>query len=646
MVLTPLAVLGALELTLRIAGYDRDLDLIHLEQSGNREYYVLNRSAGRRYFTASDAVIPELHEDRFSVQKGPRTKRVFCLGESTMEGFPYEFNPTPPYLLRDRLRAALPMDTIEVLNVGLSAIGSYVVLDFMQELLRYKPDLFVVYLGHNEFYGVYGPGSAISMHGSAWITRLTISLLHYKTYLLLRDGYEWLAGRLGRHVPATGTLMQQMVGKGEIRYHSQVYDEARSAYEANLNALIDLAQSRGVPILFSSLVSNIRDQPPFVSLHPPGFSDSLRMKWETEMNGARQAEMNRDTGAAVEAFSRATGLDSMYALGYFELGKDLYGTGRYGDALRAFQHAKDLDALRFRATEEFQQTLVTVCRVRGVPLARVDSAFAVASPHGIVGHELILEHLHPNISGYRLMAKVWADAIRDNDLLEPSARWQPPYPDSVYDELSAVTAFDDTLGMMKIRILTHHWPFHDSAVAVPRIPLDSVSRLCYAVLEKQIPWSEARYQLAGLYARHHRYGQARRECMAVAKAIPYSFQPLLRVADYYVDEGNTNAAEQTYRQCVAVEDNPFAHMKLGLICLNTDRPAEAVREIERGFSVDSDLGGKMQPDASATGRYLLGIAYANIGKYNEARKNLGRALAIEPGLKEARALLDRLERGR
>ena len=91
-------------------------------------------------------------------------RRIFCLGESTMAGFPYDFHATAPSFLADRLQQMFPEDTIEVINVGLSAIGSYVILDFLRELAEYSPDLFIVYTGHNEFYGdlwgriIAGPG--------------------------------------------------------------------------------------------------------------------------------------------------------------------------------------------------------------------------------------------------------------------------------------------------------------------------------------------------------------------------------------------------------------------------------------------------------------------------------------------------------
>ena len=644
--LLPLLVFVLLEAALRMFDYDDDLSLVVKTISDGRQFYQINRSVGRRFFTQNDPVIPEPHDDRFLVNKGPHIKRIFCVGESTMEGFPYEFNATPPYLLRDRLELALPEDTVEVVNVGLSAVGSYVILDFVKELLQYQPDLFIVYLGHNEFYGAYGPGSNVTGGTSPWLTRLNIALLHFKTYLLLRDTYAAITALF--HTPQrgeTGTLMKQMVGKGELPYHGPVYYNCMKAYEQNLNAIIEEVQSRDVPIIFSELVSNLRNQPPFVSLHADNLPDSARRAWQNLMDQADSLERTRDTLAAVFRYQTATAIDTLYADGYYRLGSSLFSCSRYRDALQAFRRAKDLDALRFRASTEFTHVLSSVCRSHGVPLARVDSAFASASPGGIIGHELILEHLHPNIEGYRLMAKVWEETIRRNGLLGAPDHWHAEFPDSVFTTYSAVTAFDDTLGALKARLLMRHWPFNASVDVTISGSHDPVSTVCVAFLEKKISWSEARYQLAEQYARVGQYGPARNECLAVSKVIPYSYQPLLRVADYYVDEGRERDAEEAYRRCIGVEENPFAHMKLGLVLMKREDPTDAAAEIERGFAVDKEQGGKLNANASAMGRYLLGVAYANTQMYDKARENLERALAIKPDLHEAQQVLQQLSGG-
>jgi len=166
LLLAPLFFLAAVEGFLRLCSYGGERDLVLTTTIRNREFYTLNRAIGKRYFVQPGVAIPEPPDVLFPKLKSPRSKRIFCLGESTMAGFPYEYNATPTSMLNDRLATLLPSDTIEVINAGMSAVGSTVVRDLIRDLADYEPDLFVIYVGHNEFYGVFGPGSSAPLAGS------------------------------------------------------------------------------------------------------------------------------------------------------------------------------------------------------------------------------------------------------------------------------------------------------------------------------------------------------------------------------------------------------------------------------------------------------------------------------------------------
>lgn len=642
----PFVILAAVELGLRWTDYGGDLGLVVRTSIAGREFLTLNRDAGRRYFAGSGTAIPEPSDDRFTLVKDRHTVRIFCLGESTMQGFPYEYNATAPAFLKDRLVAMMPEVRFEVINAGLSAVGSVVVEDLARQLLEYQPDLFLVYLGHNEFYGAYGVGSSIGS-GSGWLARITVSLLRFRTFLLLRDLYVGIRNAFGSgQAPAGESLMGQMVGRAAIPYNSPVYREARTLYEQNLRSIIRLARARNVPVLFSTLVSNIRDQAPFVPLFDERTLEPARTRWAELMRLGDSLAAGGSTDGAIACYRRAVQTDSMNARGLFALGRALAGEGFAAEGKRALERARDLDGLRFRASGDFQQVLLEVCRSEGVPVARVDSAFEAASPHGIVGKNLMLEHLHPNVEGYFLMAKAWAEALRRENLLFAPGEWtRTGNPDD--GELmarSTVSPFDRTTGRIKVDLLVRRWPFETRTGPVTFHPANELEALVYRYIQGRIPWSEARYALGEQYASAGDYAAARNECMAVAKVLPFSYQPLLRAADYYRSEGDDKGAKEAYRKCAAVEDNPFARMKLAIILLEERNPAEAAREIERGLAL-SPLGKHaLSPGALATARYMLGAAYAQLGRFAEARTSLEQALAVDGNLTEAKELLGRLNR--
>lgn len=596
----PFLLLAIGEMGLRLGNYGSDLDLVLRKRIGNSEMYQMNRAAAKRYFARAGTTVPELHDETFEVVKKPNTKRIFCIGESTMEGFPYEFHATAPGFLRDRLKEMLPKYNVEVINVGLSAVGSYVVLDFMKKLLDYEPDLFIVYVGHNEFYGAYGVGSTISIAGGQWLTRLTLTLLKFKTFILLRDVYVALPSQFASaEKKPVGTMMQQMAATQTIPFGSPLYQEAKTIYISNLERMIAAAQSCNVPLMFSTVVSNWKDQSPFIN----------------------------DTQNADSAFAEGT---------------KLYEQGEFSRAKEAFLRAKDYDALRFRMTEEFQEALIALCSEHRVALARVDSAFLANSPHGITGNELFLEHLHPNIHGYFLMAKTFANAIRQHHLAFDSSAWQPAPPDSVLMEASTVGEFDWTLGAIKTDLLKRRWPFNKGAVNFQFTAKNPIESLVFKYVKQEVAWSDARYLLAEHYAKNGVYHLARKECFAVSRVIPYHYNPLLRVADYYRLEGKREEARAAYKQCLAVEENPYGHVRLGLFYLEEENASEAANELQTALRINDTFSDPLRTEGVSGARYLLGVAYAKMGRIQEAKNELHRALAIDPNNEEAKEVLKQL----
>jgi tetratricopeptide (TPR) repeat protein len=646
-VLFPIVLILITESLLRQFNYGGDLSLVTKKRFGGRDMYCINRSVARRYFAQTGTVIPEPADDVFEIKKSSNTRRIFCLGESTMAGFPYEFHATAPAFLRDRLRVLLPDYNIEVINIGLSAVGSYVVKDFVEELVDYEPDLFIIYVGHNEFYGAYGVGSTVAVRGGSWLTRLTLSLLKFKTFLMLRDAYGWLQSRWTSEAPrGDATLMEQMVGSQSIPYRSVLYRKARQVYRDNLQLIVETSQSHNILIMFSTLVSNIRTQAPFEGVFRQNLTEAERKQWSDEVAFGDSAMVNGNYERASIAYRSATNVDTLNAIAYFKLGQTLLKAGEYDSARVAFIRAKDLDALRFRITEEFQQDLLDICRSLHVAIARVDSAFASSVPHGLTGNELILEHLHPNLDGYFLMAKTFCRTIAQNNILVKPHHWhwELDKTDSAYLDLSTVSEFDRLVGKIKVDLLTHKWPFVKETNDYQFKPGSAEEGIVYRYIQKKTAWSDARYDLAQFYAGSRKFDLARRECLAVAKVIPFSYQPLLRVADYYRSEGKQQEAKAAYLHCFAVEDNPFARMKLAIILLEEDNPAAASEQINSAFALEEQGPYKLPPAAAASGRYLLGVAYAQMGKISEARENLQRALVIEPDYNDARSLLQQLSR--
>ncbi|MGA9121228.1 MAG: hypothetical protein WB699_17815, partial [Bacteroidota bacterium] len=346
--------------------------------------------------------------------------------------------------------------------------------------------------------------------------------------------------------------------------------------------------------------------------------------------------------SAGQVLKLAVATDSTNAMACYKLGKVLEALGLFAEARHELTRAKDMDALRFRATEEFQSTLLQVCRQTSTPVSRVDSAFEAASPHGIVGNGLILEHLHPNFKGYFLMAKTWAHDIRSQQLLPGDLHWSETTDDSTLMFRAEISPFDIAFARVRIEALTHHWPYPARADRTPAPPADPVDRLAFESAKNKIPWAEAKYEAAEYYAGKRQFDAARREMLGVAHAQPVPYLPLARVGDYFVMERKFGEADSLYRASIAAKDNSYAHMNLGVLYGAQNRTTDAVRELEAAFALNAQEAQPFAVPVAAYGRMCLAKAYEGEGRIADARREIQHALALQPDLQGAQELLEEL----
>jgi lysophospholipase L1-like esterase len=377
--------------------------------------YVANPQVTHRFFPPGLRRAPVATP--FPAIKRPGTVRIFVLGASTLVGFPNPAGTGFPRFLELLLADVYPEQRFEVVNCGVTAVNSHCLLDFAGEVLGYDADLLIIYAGHNEFAGPYGPSTPFAHVGNARpLIRSHMFLQRSHLYSALQELSFALPRWLGQPAPAFNLqLVTRQVG---------VFDEAHARtvdnFRDNLADILTAAAQRKVPVLLGTLVSNLKDFYPLRS----ACGDAGGA--EGQQIGPRLAGLRGHTQAAENYLRSVLQEAPECAAAHFELGRLYLGTGRLALARAAFVTARDLDRLPLRAPSILNQVIRETGRSGGSVLVRdVEAAFSEASPDGIVGNELLTEYLHPTVRGHYVLGRNLVDGLSDLAAAPTWGRAQP-----------------------------------------------------------------------------------------------------------------------------------------------------------------------------------------------------------------------------
>src|SRR5271166_2259400 len=382
-VLIPLVVLALVEMSLRIAGVGFSTDLLVPCTVRGRPASCYNLFFATPYFPAGMVQTPRLYS--ISAAKAPGTIRIFVLGESAAMGDPdsaYGFSRYLEVMLRERF----PSLKFEVVNTGSVAINSHVVLRIADGLADQKPDVFIIYSGNNEVVGPYGPGTMLTTTGMS--------------LPVVRSSIAFRSTRIGQLVTRLGTKKREWHGMEmfldqQVPADSPLMKHAYANYEQNLKDTISVAQAAGAKVIVATVATNVKDCAPFASMHRDKLTQDDLKSWSAPVQQGSEREAAGAADEALKLYLAAASIDNNYAELDFRIARCLWRLGDYKGAKEHFLRARDLDTLRFRADSRINEINRSVAAASGgVALVDADKILSEASPDGIVGSDLIYEHVH------------------------------------------------------------------------------------------------------------------------------------------------------------------------------------------------------------------------------------------------------------
>jgi tetratricopeptide (TPR) repeat protein len=498
-ILLPVILLFLLEIGLRITNYGKDLSLF-IKSSVYPSYFEVNPDVANRFFSKMDGTVPS--NDIFLINKPDTCFRIFIMGCSTTRGFPYEMGVAFTRILNFRLQDAFPHKRIEVINTAMAAVNSYTQIDYINEIIEQKPDAILIYTGHNEYYGALGVGSVENGGNIRWVKLLHLKLIKLRTYQLIQNIIYGISKTINSEKgQPKGTLMERIVKDKEIEFGTEIYLAGIEQFNTNMRELVLRAKKANIPVILSDLVSNVKDLKPFKSV-------------ESTKNPPAQA--------------------------IYEQAQNFEKNGKYDEARAAYYQAKDLDGIRFRAPEDLNKLIYEIGKSLDIPILGMQKIFEDHSPNRLIGDNLMIDHLHPNVNGYFLMADAFFNILQQQKLI--SATWDTSLIKSsqYYRSNWGYTALDSLVAGLSVKKLKSGWPFQPESVVnnfkltyKPSSFLDSIALMC--IKYENVHISDKHLDLARYYASTGDNIKAFNELYSLIKTYPFNIQYYLQAADYLLN---------------------------------------------------------------------------------------------------------------
>ena len=421
--LTLVVFFGLIELVLFVVGvkpmsYEEDP---YVGFSSQIPLYVEAGSGGR--METSRNKLAYFNKQEFSKEKDSELTRIFCVGGSTTYGRPYDDTTSFCGWLRELLPVADPSQKWEVINAGGISYASYRVAALTEELAEYDPDVLIVYCGQNEFLERRTYSGIIDMPEAV----RGLGALLSRTRIF--SGISRIVKK--KPEPAEGaqldgevnTILDQSIGPEDYERDKELEEQVLSHYRYNMARIVDIARAGGAKVLFVTPASNLRNCSPFKSQHGDGLTGEQIKRWDRHFVKAKESLAAKDFSGALSELDLLAKIDDQYAGAHYLRGRVLEGLERHDDARAAYQRALDEDVCPLRALSPMPGIVEEVANDREVPLVDFVTLVDGASPNGIPGEEMFLDHVHPTIEGHRMLALAIIKEMKDADWLSLDGGW-------------------------------------------------------------------------------------------------------------------------------------------------------------------------------------------------------------------------------
>jgi tetratricopeptide (TPR) repeat protein len=575
------------------------------------------------------------NDQSFPAARAGNGFRVFVMGGSSAYGFPRDADGSFSGMLQDVLQASHPERGIEVINAAGMSYGMRRVASVAREVLAYRPDLLIIYSGHNEFVEVERtrpqPGRLATLR--EWFS-------HSRTYSVVHTTFRPLALRF------VSTPLDLTVDRRPVAvFNPEDKQQVVARFEHELRALVKGAHDAGTELLLVTTPCNVREWRPERSIVNTSLTETERAAWLEHLGAGRIHLSSGRWPEAVVELEQARGLAPGYAETHYLLARASEGIGNWGEARESFALACELDAAPIRRLAAMNEAIRRVATEQETILLDADAIFEDRSAHGSVGFSLIEDYVHPNEEGHRLIAR-WLWRTIEEQIL---SRDDSPPSEEFFDRIvGRRTTTPPTVNA--------GWFFNQGVVLQQQGQTSRAVDSYYRALELNPDYVEAALNLVRLLAAagefepaesladealirrpnhadaHHVRGRIHAQRGEWEAAVhrfrgglaldPENANLRLDLGNALLDLGRDDAARQQFARALAIDPtHPGANFGMALIHMAAGRPQTATDYLWRSLESRAN---------DADTRNNLGVAYLQLRRPRAAEPHFREAVRLRP----------------
>ena len=350
---------------------------------------------------------------------------VAAVGGSTMLGFPYEPHYSIGHVLAWQLRQMYPEHEVQLNNLSVTGANLEQALARLGNL-KHKPDIILVYSGHNQFFH-----------------RLEELDLARKTSWGTID--DWMSFsavfRIANPLLAQQMMVTTVTAEDQRLCGSRICPEhllrtRLQRYVRQLNDFFRWAKENNITVVFCSPVAGESDFEPNLSLGDPE-DETTMAAIEQQWLAVRKLQQNMEWPTALKLCTNAIQKYPNVAEFHFRGGECCLELNQPKNARAHFESAINLDQFPIRAQDSYREAGLRVARQNEVTCVNSEDVIRRHSKHGLLSNKFFLDGVHPNLRSTYLIGRAVTDAAMTTDAFhrhgKPSSSSRLSFAESMRD---------------------------------------------------------------------------------------------------------------------------------------------------------------------------------------------------------------------